>query len=421
MHGARPLRSTRRLQNLSQGRPGWYSIKNLAGQPTQVTIYDEIGFFGVSASDFLSDLAGIDGEIEMHVNSPGGDIFDGIAIYNQLKNRKAPVKVVVDGLAASAASFIMQAASPGQLEVAPHSQVMIHDGFSMAIGNAADLRETADLLDKMSDEIASIYAERSGKPATYWRQQMQSETWYSDREAVTAGLADRISGQDAPTDSWDLSVYGKFGKDNLPLVNADGTHASMSGTHSHSHPAFGSQGSDSTHSHEHTHDGDASHSHKHSDPDHDGDNDSTAKGDTDHDYVKPDGSPGPKAGNRLINEADTSTWDGSKAMGNGAASDDPAKFYAGICAGKREGDTSKQSSWALPYKYHPGDAPNAAGTRNALARLPQTQGLTNASEAKATLERAMKQVDPDYDPDDYIDPGLLQAVFANALKGVASV
>jgi len=201
MHGARPLRSTRRLQNLAGVLPRWWKIENKAavGGPAMISIYDEIGLYGVSAGDFLAEMREIPGDIEMHINSPGGDVFDGIAIYNQLKQaqKRGTVHIVVDGLAASAASFIAQAASPGHLEMAPHSQMMIHDGFAMGIGNAADMRELADQLDKASDNIASIYAERTGKPADHWRAMMRSETWLSDSEAVAAGLADRVQGADS--------------------------------------------------------------------------------------------------------------------------------------------------------------------------------------------------------------------------------
>ena len=89
---------------------------------------------------------------------------------------------------------------------------------------------------------------------------------------------------------------------------------------------------------------------------------------------------------------DMSPWDANKAWANGAASDDPAAFYNGICAGKKAGDPKTQGAHALPYKYHPGDGPNAAGVRNALSRLPQTEGLTNKAEAQATLEAALKEV-----------------------------
>jgi ATP-dependent Clp endopeptidase proteolytic subunit ClpP len=199
----------RRLQNLTSTPARWWSITNRAdsGEPTMVSIFDEIGFYGVSAGDFLAELSGVNGDIDMHINSPGGDVFDAIAIYNTLKSRKGIVAVTIDGLAASAASFIAQAATPGHLTMSPHSRMMIHDGFAAGIGNAADMRDLADQLDDASDNIASIYAERSGKAAAYWRAKMQATTWYTDEEAVADGLADQVGGDSKPKNSWDLTVF----------------------------------------------------------------------------------------------------------------------------------------------------------------------------------------------------------------------
>lgn len=215
------MRSTRRLQNLTGTLPKWWTIQNRAGEPTFVSIYDEIGMMGVSAGDFLAELAGVDGDLDVHISSPGGDVFDAIAIHNMLKQRKGKVAVTVDSLAASAASFIAQAASPGMLEMAPHSTMMIHDGFAMGIGNSADMRELADQLDKASDNIASIYAARSGKPADYWRAKMQATTWYSDEEAVADGLADRVSGQQNVKDTWDLTVFNAAPVEGEPTEEAE--------------------------------------------------------------------------------------------------------------------------------------------------------------------------------------------------------
>ena len=209
------LKTTRRIANLRQGRNDWYRIKNSAGSgdPTLVHIYDEIGYFGVSAQDFVNDLLNVSGDIELHINSPGGDVFDGLAIYNTLRQRDGLVAVIVDGLAASAASFIVQAADPEKLLVARTAQMMIHDGYGLAIGNAADMRELADRLDQASDNIASIYAERTGQPTEHWRELMQAETWYTGPEAVDAGLADFILGQEpadaGPGNTWDLSVFAR--------------------------------------------------------------------------------------------------------------------------------------------------------------------------------------------------------------------
>lgn len=416
MHGARPMRSTRRLSNVLPQLPKWYNIAPVADGPTLVSIFDEIGMLGVSAAQFVADLKGIAGDLEVHISSPGGDIYDGLTIYNTLlqARKRGTVNVIIDGLAASAASFIAMAASPGKLEISPHAEVMIHDGFCLAIGNAADMRELADQLDRASDNIAGIYADRTGKPAAYWREKMRAETWFTDRQAVDEGLADRIHGQETtPENLWDLSVFARYA-DVPPVRDAAPVHEPVSGSHSHAGPSGQAPRL-------HSHDGDASHEGVF-DPDQDGDDDSSAEGDTDHDYVLPDGKPGPKAGNKaafpvLAADVDHSAWDASRAWKAGAASDDPAAFYRGICAGRRAGDPATQAAWALPYRYSPKSPPNAAGVRDALSRLPQVHGLTNADEARRTLEAAMKEVNPDYEPDDCIDPGLLAAVLANGLEG----
>ena len=139
----RPFRTTRKLANLRQGRNDWYQIKASASAdgPSQLHIYDEIGFFGVTSADLISDLAGVKGDLEVHLNTPGGDLFEGLAIYNALKQRPDIVSVVIDALAASAGSVIAMAADPGHLIIAKTASLMIHDGFSVGIGNAKDLRE----------------------------------------------------------------------------------------------------------------------------------------------------------------------------------------------------------------------------------------------------------------------------------------
>jgi ATP-dependent protease ClpP protease subunit len=213
----KPFRTTRAIANLRQGRNDWYRIKAQADGPAQVHIFDEVGYFGVTAKDFTADLADVRGDIELHLSTPGGEVFDGIAIYNTLKQRDGIVRIIVDSLAASIGSVIAMAADPGNLIIAKNASMMIHDGFSMGIGNARDLRELADLLDRTSDNIASIYADRTGKPAAYWREAMLAETWYVGQEAVDAGLADFIQGTE-PEDaapavrlaaSWDLSLFAR--------------------------------------------------------------------------------------------------------------------------------------------------------------------------------------------------------------------
>lgn len=202
-------RSARAFANLSQGRSEWYRIRNQADGPTAVTIYDEIGYFGVTARDFLAELEDVKGDIDLHLNTPGGEVFDGLTIYNALSQRKGLVRVSIDGLAASIGSVIAMAASPGELSIAKRAQLMIHDGFTMAVGNAADMRKLADQLDEQSDNIAGIYSDRTGQPADYWRDQMRQETWYVGQKAVDAGLADRVVEREPVTNNWDLSFFSR--------------------------------------------------------------------------------------------------------------------------------------------------------------------------------------------------------------------
>ena len=211
-------RLKRPLARLMNRQNDWYRIQAKAkGEgPTEIFIYDEIGYFGDSAKDFAAKLGGVDAdEIAIHLNSPGGDIFDGLAIYQALKDHSATVTVHIDGLAASIASVIAQAGD--RIVMAPKASMMIHDGWTMAVGNAGDLRKTADLLDKQSEIIASVYADRSGQPTAFWRDRMLDETWYNAEEALAAGLVDEIEGQEKRVDeAFDLSVFAHAGRESAP-------------------------------------------------------------------------------------------------------------------------------------------------------------------------------------------------------------
>jgi len=194
----------------------WYRIANVAADSVEIGLYDEIGMYGVSASDFVSELQAVDtGRITLRINSPGGDVFDGLAILNSLRNHRAVIDVVVDGLAASAASFIAQAGDT--VKMSPNSVMMIHEASGVCLGNASDMRELADLLDKTSANIANIYSRRSGRSAEEHRAAMRDETWYTDREAVDAGLADSVIG--SVTDKTPVVVNDVPGIIESPVFN----------------------------------------------------------------------------------------------------------------------------------------------------------------------------------------------------------
>jgi len=209
-------RIRRPLARERAGRTDWYRLQNKAGEKAALYIYDEIGYWGDTASDLVAALKDVDTDaLEVHVNSPGGDIFDGLAIYQALRDHPARITVKVDGLAASIASVIAMAGD--EVIMAPKASIMIHDGWTMAVGNAAELRKTADLLDKQSGVIASVYADRSNRDANFWRDAMREETWYTADEAVDAGLADAVEGKEKKADEpFDLSVFAHAGRDKAP-------------------------------------------------------------------------------------------------------------------------------------------------------------------------------------------------------------
>jgi ATP-dependent protease ClpP protease subunit len=181
----------------------WYKITNKtdAEDTTEVYLYEEIdayGWWGVSAEMFIDELNKINtGKISLRINSPGGDVFDAIAIYNALVSHPANVTVYVDSLAASAASVIT--CSGDKIVMMVGSQIMIHDAMGFGMGNAAELREYATFLDQQSDNIATIYASRAGGDPADWRALMLKETWANAPEAVELGLADEVYTKPEPS------------------------------------------------------------------------------------------------------------------------------------------------------------------------------------------------------------------------------
>jgi ATP-dependent Clp endopeptidase proteolytic subunit ClpP len=178
----------------------WYRIQNSAdSSEADVYLFSEIGgWFGIWADEFVDELRKLDvGKINLHINSPGGSVFDGVAIYNSLVSHKASITAYVEGLAASAASFIAQAGD--EIVMRRGSTMMIHDALAAVYGNQQDMLDVAEVLDKISNNVADIYAYRAGGTIEAWRETMRAETWYSAQEAVDAGLADKVYGDSSDT------------------------------------------------------------------------------------------------------------------------------------------------------------------------------------------------------------------------------
>nr|WP_319493468.1 head maturation protease, ClpP-related [uncultured Desulfobacter sp.] len=170
----------------------WFSITAQGqGKTTQADIYifDEIGGSGISARQFISELKNIDTvKINLHINSPGGNVFDGIAIQSALKQHSANVTVFIDGLAASIASIIALAGD--EITIADNAYVMIHNPTSIVYGEAKDMAQEAELLEKVADGMAGDYSRKMDISVDAARELMDAETWYLGREAVDAGFAD---------------------------------------------------------------------------------------------------------------------------------------------------------------------------------------------------------------------------------------
>ena len=194
----------------------WWRVHNVAdgSDTTIVDIYDEISWFGISADEFRQAMSDIStGTIEVHLASPGGDVFDGLAIFATLRQHPATVHTVVDSLAASIASVIMMAGD--QRSITPNGMVMIHEGWGLCIGPAEEHAAMAKLLDKVSGNIATVYEERATGDTTAdeWRALMLAETWFTADEAKAAGLVDAVvtpataDPDGSAADAFDLSVF----------------------------------------------------------------------------------------------------------------------------------------------------------------------------------------------------------------------
>ncbi|MEH8092793.1 ATP-dependent Clp protease proteolytic subunit [Gallibacterium anatis] len=171
----------------------WYSIKASANQSAEVFIYDEIGMWGVSAQQFANELKEIGNvrQINLHIHSPGGDVFDGIAIYNLLKNHPANKTVYIDGLAASMASVIAMAGD--EVIMPENAMLMIHKPWGIQGGDAEELRKYADLLDKVESTLLMAYTTKTGKSEDELAAMLAVETWLTGKECVELGFADKLA------------------------------------------------------------------------------------------------------------------------------------------------------------------------------------------------------------------------------------
>ncbi len=202
------------------------------------------GWWGISAEEVSAALDKLPSSVTtliIRINSPGGEVPDALAILNMFRAHRAKTIAVVDGWAVSAASFI--ACGCDETVMSPGTEAMIHDARIFAYGDPAALRKMADRMDTSSNGVAAIYADKAGKDEAYWRTVMGPETWFTAKEFVEAGLADRVAvvpdagmtdtpgtdepevdetglEGDAPENVFDLSMYRYAGRNQAPAPAA---------------------------------------------------------------------------------------------------------------------------------------------------------------------------------------------------------
>ncbi len=207
----------------------WYTIRARAsgaqGSRMEVVIYDEIGAYGVTAKGFLAELGALpDGvPIDLRLNSPGGSVFDAVAIYNALQRHEGEITVWIDGIAASAASYVAMAGD--EIVMPENAFLMIHDPSGLVMGTAAEMREMAETMDKIAGSIIRGYAARSGRSEEEIAALMAAETWFDAEAAIEAGLATRMVEPVRIAANFDIASFH-----NAPSALVEATHYQATST-----------------------------------------------------------------------------------------------------------------------------------------------------------------------------------------------
>jgi len=184
----------------------WFEISNATEQSADVYIYDSIGAYGVSAAGFIAQMNEINApRINLHINSGGGSVFDGLAIYNGILSHPAHVCVYIDGIAASMAGVIAMAGD--EIVMAQNAFLMIHRVSSYAEGTAETMRAEAALLEKLEEQIVDIYAKRTGKSPGSLFKSMVAETWYNAAECMAEGFCTSVTESKTPENAVSMDRF----------------------------------------------------------------------------------------------------------------------------------------------------------------------------------------------------------------------
>lgn len=175
----------------SLDKPDWYSINAAAGDEAEIFIYDVIGWPYNDAGELVRMMAGMrDRPVTMRINSPGGDVFDGMSIYNAAANHPGGVTVRIEGLAASMASIVAMAGR--KVEAYQNTMVMIHNAWMGVVGDHNFMREMADVIEKISGQMLDVYVGKAKTGKREMKQMMDDETFMTAQEAKEKGLIDTV-------------------------------------------------------------------------------------------------------------------------------------------------------------------------------------------------------------------------------------
>lgn len=198
----------------------WFSIESKSGnKEVDIFIYDDIGGWGITAQDFVTALNEVTADqVNVRINCRGGDVFEGVAIFNALKRHDAKIVTHTEALAASIASIVALAGD--EVHIADNAFYMIHNPYSWVVGDAAAMRKSAGMLDKVTDSLINIYTAKTGKADAEIRQLMDDETWFTAEEAKDAGFADVITDEEIIEAAFDLSVFNNVPTQVFNTLNA---------------------------------------------------------------------------------------------------------------------------------------------------------------------------------------------------------
>lgn len=202
-----------RFWGKSLDKPDWYRIEAKDDDDNaEIIIYDVVGWPYNDAFDLVRSLGTIKAKnISVRINSPGGDVFDGVAIFNALREHDAHVTTQIEGLAASIASIIALAGD--EVQAHKNTMYMIHDPWVLAAGNQYDLRDIADILQKIGGNMLDIYYDKSNIGKREIKQMMKDETWFTAHEAKERGLIDTVLDVGSVKARFDLSVFANVPDD----------------------------------------------------------------------------------------------------------------------------------------------------------------------------------------------------------------